>query len=196
MTRFEIANLLPGVYQRTLGRDGPLDALLAVMEDLHAPAEAALDRLDAAFDPRRTEDRFVPFLARWVDMDRLFNQPGGEQNTPAGARLLSGGLGRLRELTAAAAFLSQWRGTAVGLRRFLETATGERGFIIDEAVPGETGRPTPFHIRITAPAAAARQRALIQWIIDSEKPAYVTCELCFEEEDADPVDSDHHTEEG
>lgn len=173
--------MLPGVYQRTLKRGEPLDALLGVMESLHAPAEAALERLDAAFDPRRTEDRFVPFLAGWVDLDRLFESAEGGQNSPAGARLLSGGLGRLRELIAAAAFLSQWRGTAIGLRRFLETATGEHGFMIDETIPGESGRPIPFHMRITAPAAAERQRPLIQWIIESEKPAYVTCELQFQQ---------------
>ena len=38
----------------------------------------------------------------------------------------------LRELIAAAAQLSQWRGTAQGLQRFLETATGIEGFELDE----------------------------------------------------------------
>jgi len=43
------------------------------MEALQAPDEAVLERLDAIFDPRRTTDEFVPFLAYWADLTRLFD---------------------------------------------------------------------------------------------------------------------------
>jgi phage tail-like protein len=177
MKRNEIEHLLPGVFQRTSQPGNPLLALLAVMEALHTPSEAALDQLDAFFNPYRTPDRFVPYLTRWVDMDRLF----GDSARSADATLppFPSGTGRLRELIAAAAYLSKWRGTAKGLRLFLETATGLPGYEINGQVSGSDGRPRPFHVAIRAPAQAEPYRVLIERIIEMEKPAYVTYELQF-----------------
>lgn len=176
MRRAEIEPLLPAVFRRTLRPGSPLDALLAVMSGLHAPAEEVLAALDAAFDPRRAEDAMVPFLARWVDLERLLDDGSGRDTRGS----LPTGLGRLRELVAAAARLSQWRGTARGLILFLETATGVPGFAVDELVPGPGGLPRPFHIRVRVPAGAAPWRALIERIVAMEKPAYVTSELEIE----------------
>lgn len=159
----DIARLLPGVFQRTVQPGAPLAALLEVMEALHAPSEAVLSGLESHFDPRRAPERFVPFLARWVGMDLP----------------VTTGLGRLRELVAAAVEISRWRGTARGLRLFLTTATGRTDFEVDEAVPGPDGRPRPFHIRVRAPAQVAGHRLLLERIIEREKPAYVTYELHF-----------------
>jgi hypothetical protein len=88
--------------------------------------------------------------------------------------------GRLRELIAAAAHLSSWRGTAYGLVRFLEIATGAHGFRLEETVVGKNGSPVPFHVRAVAPESATEQRELIERIVKLEKPAYVTWELVFE----------------
>jgi phage tail-like protein len=165
MKRNDIEQLLPGIFQRTLHEGGPLAALLEVMEGLHAPSEEALVGLPALFDPRRTPERFVPFLARWVDL-----------GVP-----VTTGLGRQRELVAAAVELSRWRGTARGLRLFLRTATGSDAFVIEEQVPGPDGRPRPFHLRVRAPEALAPHRAMVEAIIEREKPAYVTYELHFEQ---------------
>src|SRR5262245_52805498 len=107
MKREEMERLLPRVFRRTLRPASPLPALLEVMETRHEPSEEALRRLDAALDPRRTPDAFVPLLARWLDLDQLFEQrpaAGG----PSAAAPVTTGLGRLRELVAAAAHLSQW----------------------------------------------------------------------------------------
>ncbi len=177
MKRNEIERLLPGVFQRTLQPGNPLLALLAVMEALHAPSEAALAQLDAFFDPYRAPDRFVPYLTGWVDMDRLFGDLARLSDTTAPP--FPSGIGRLRELIAAAANLSKWRGTAKGLRLFLETATGLQGYEIDEQVAGPEGQPRPFHVAIRAPAEAEAYRVLIERIIEMEKPAYVTYELKF-----------------
>jgi phage tail-like protein len=180
MKQDEIARLLPGVFQVTVRPGNPLFALLEVMETMHAPPAAVLDRLDAVFDPRRTMDRFVPFLAEWVDLDRLFERSSrGTASDSLTRSPISTGLGRLRELIAAAAYLSQWRGTAKGLCRFLEIATGTHGFTVDESVRGPDGHSRPFHVRIHAPEATARHRDLIERVIESEKPAYVTYELEF-----------------
>src|SRR4051812_5361415 len=131
MKSAEILRLLPGVFQRTAREGGPLMALLGVMEVLQAPTEATLEQLDALFDPRRAPDRFVPFLAHWVDLDLP----------------VTTGVGRLRERVAAGVGLSRWRGTARGLLLFLSTATGRKDFQLDERVPGPDGLPRPFHIR-------------------------------------------------
>lgn len=179
MKQGEIEQLLPGVFRRTLHPNTPLWALLEVMESLHQPSEEVLTKVDDIFSPYRTPDQFVAFLARWVDLDRFF--PGHYRDMAgAGESLpLSTGLGRLRELIAAAAFLSQWRGTARGLRLFLETATGIPGFELDEEPPDPEGMSQPFHLRVRAPQEAVEHRALVERIIEQEKPAYVTYELEF-----------------
>lgn len=177
MKKEQIKRLLPLVYQRAVQPGNPLFAILDVMEMMHAPSESALDRLEVNFDPYRAPDAFVPYLASWVDLEVLLDVPrtGSPSSTPS----LSTGLGRLRELTRAAVTLSQWRGTRKGLCLFLETATGKKGFEIDEQVAGPDGKIKPFHLRITAPSELAEHRILIQRIVELEKPAYVTYELVF-----------------
>ncbi|HKV88854.1 MAG TPA: phage tail protein [Candidatus Dormibacteraeota bacterium] len=175
MNRTEIGRLLPAVFQRTIGTTTPLDALLEVMEDLQAPSEEVLAGLDRYFDPRRAPDPFVPFLARWVDLERALLQPAPHYYRPGSAEApLQSGMGRLRELVASAAYLSMWRGTVTGILRFLEVATGLGGFAVDEHVPGR-----PFHVRFTGPKEAAPYAAMVNRIIDMEKPAYVTFELAL-----------------
>lgn len=169
MKQSEIERLLPLVLRRTLRPGSPLAALLAVMEALQAPAEEVLAGLDAYFSPYRAPDEFVPFLARWTDLAWLL--------ADAPEQPFAAGLGRLREVIAAAADLSRARGTAAGLVRFLETATGLSGFVIEEAVPGADGRPRAFHMRVRPPAGAEPYRALIVQIVEMEKPVYVTYEL-------------------
>ena len=185
MKRNEIEQLLPEIFRRTVQPGNPLFALLEAMEALHEPSEQVLEELDRFFDPYRTPDNFVPYLARWVDLHRFLAEvPQLERDGEGGAAAFvpfASGLGRLRELIATAAYLSKWRGTARGLLRFLETAVGHQGFEIDETPMGPDGRPRPFHILIRAPAATARYRVLIERIIEMEKPAFVTYDLEFRE---------------
>ena len=188
MKQSEIKYLLPGIFQRTLRQGSPLSAILEVMEGLHAPSEETLRRLETNFDPRRAPAAFVPFMARWVDLDRLFERPlEAAQARPSTPVTLPTGLGRLRELVATAAYISQWRGTSKGLLMFLETATGLDGFEIDERVPAPGGKSQPFHFRLRAPAEASSFRSLIERIVASEKPAYVTCEIEFAGKEAGPA---------
>jgi hypothetical protein len=72
----KIALLLPEVIRRAVVPGSPLAALLAVMESQHHRSQTVLDDLPSVFDPLRTEDRFVPMLARWVDLERL-DEGGG-----------------------------------------------------------------------------------------------------------------------
>jgi phage tail-like protein len=170
LKRTDIEQLLPGNYRRAITPDGPLSALLDVMEANHEPDEVILAGLDRYFDSRRTHDRFVDYLARWVDLGPLLDHLAeelGDQEFPSGT-------GRLRELVALAAWLSRWRGTARCLIAYLEVATGVRGFTIEENAGGR-----PFHLRFVAPPGAAEYRPLIEGIIDQEKPAYTTHEIVY-----------------
>jgi len=180
MKRSEIELLLPEIFQRTLPpvrtEANPLSSFLDVMEDLHMPDEAILASLDSYFDPYHAPDLFVAYLAGWVDLGDLWIE-NPQEFTPKTLPRFPSGVGHLRELVAAAVFLSRWRGTKKALILFLETATGATGFTIDERVLDDTGQPIPFHIRVTAPKAAAIFRVLIENIIRKEKPAYVTYEL-------------------
>ncbi len=175
MKRNEIERLLPTVIRRTIRQDNPSLAILEVMSALHEPSEALLGRLDGIFNPFRTPDAFVPFLARWLDLERIFDEPQAPASN--GRSPITTGIGCLRVLTATASYLSQWRGTKKGLDHFLEIATGTQGFIIEET---GSGTDIPFHLRVVAPAAVKPHQSLIERIIESEKPAYVTYELVFE----------------
>ena len=178
MKQERIKQLLPSVFQRTSTAGDPMNAVLATMETLHGPTERILDNIDAVFDPYRSPEKFVPYLAAWVDLEVLLDvQESGHQPS---REPLSTGVGRLRELTAAASVLSKWRGTQKGLLLFLETATGMQGFRIDENVRGRDGTLRPFHLRVCAPAVLVDRTVLISRIIELEKPAYVTYELSFE----------------
>lgn len=173
MKSSDIARLLPWVFQRTLSPGGPLDAMLASMEGLHAPADEALATLDRYFDPRRAPDGFVPFLARWLALDWILVRPAEHYFAPGGTdEPIQTGVGRLRELVAAATFLAQRRGTAAGIVRFLELATGVSGFTVNEHVPGR-----PFFVVFTVPKAAQPYETMVRAIIEAEKPAHLEYDL-------------------
>jgi phage tail-like protein len=177
-----IARLLPDIYQfalgdrenESLGRDRLMAALLAAMEELHAPVETKLAGLADYLDPVATPDPFLPYLSGWVDLDRLVETSDGRL-APAGIPAE-----RLRLLISAASDLSRWRGTRVGMIRLLEAATGIASLDIKEGVADADGRHRDFHIRVAAPPEAESQRALIDRLVRAEKPAYVTYELAFD----------------
>ena len=180
-----IARLLPGIFQSALHPvqagvvepDRQLAALLGVMETLQAPVEDVLGGLHHHLDPRQAPPRFVPYLAGWVDLDWLLLATPDQSS--ATETPLASGMGNLRELVAAAVEMARWRGTARGLLRFLDTATGIPGFDVVENVEGDPPKPKPFHLRILAPKAAEAYRPLIERIVAAEKPAYATYELVF-----------------
>ena len=170
MNRAAIESLLPFNFRRAIQPQSPLSALLDVMEALHAPSEEVLANLERFFDCRRTPDRFVPSLARWLDQGPLLDRVGDE----LGEGEFPSGTGRLREVVALAAWFSRWRGTRRGLIAYLEVGTGVRGFDVEEHAGGR-----PFHLRFTGPAGAEQYRTLAEAIIEQEKPAYTTYELAF-----------------
>jgi phage tail-like protein len=180
MERQAIARLLPENYRSALQEDGPLGALLAVMEMLHAPADAAIDGLDGYLSPHRAPDDFVLMQAGWLGLDRYLEWSGGRAG--AGKLRFRAGMPRLRLLVAEAAALEGRRGTRETLLRFLAVATGIDGFVVAENPPDAEGRPRPFHVRVTMPAAAWPMRDLVARIVEGERPAYATYDIAV----ADP----------
>lgn len=179
MDRTQIPRFLPENYRIAAARpDSPLSAMLAVMEGMHAPAEMVIDNLDAYVSPFQAPDPFVLLQASWLGIDRYFDWSGDRPG--AGAPRFRTGIGPLRLLVAEAAELGRERGTRDALIRFLETATGIRGFTVAEGAPD--GAPLPFHFTVRAPAAAAPLEDFILRIIEGERPAHATFDLSFEAE--------------
>src|SRR5262245_16200078 len=103
MKRNDIERLLPTVFRRTIGRDNPLVAILEVMSALHEPSESVLERIDSIYNPFRTPDGFVPFLACWLDLERIFDESLTlKPETGSGRLPISTGITALRALIATA----------------------------------------------------------------------------------------------
>lgn len=181
MRQSDIEGLFPAVYRASIGEEGPLRALVAVMETMHELPERELDNFEATLHPRRTRDAFVPMLARWVDLAWLWTEARDASAGASGRPVLLEHVGLLRELVASAAELSQWRGTARGLVAFLRRATGLDEIELVESPPSETGEQQPFHVQVVLPHRANRPRlhALVTRIIEMEKPAHLTYEIVF-----------------
>lgn len=162
----KIARLLPEIFQATVGTEGLLDGFLAAQERLHEPCEMAIGQFPKHLDPHTAAPPFVYMLAVWMDLDYLLDGP------PEAPRFVAG-VGRLRELIANASRNGSTRGTEQALLRFLETATGCRGFAV--ATEGEG----MFHFSVLAPTEARSFKNLVERIIEAEKPAFATCDLRF-----------------
>lgn len=176
MDRALIPRFLPENYRLAAGRaDSPLAAMLAVMEGLHAPAEAVIDHLDDFVSPNRAPDPFVLLLGSWLGLDRYFDWSGDRPGK--GTPRFRTGTARLRLLVAEAAELDRERGTHEALLRFLEIATGTTGFAIVEGAAD--GTPAPFHFTVRAPAAARPLADFVARIIEGERPAHATYEIVY-----------------
>jgi hypothetical protein len=182
--RDRIEQMLPTMYQLAARPGSPLDALLEVMADLHEPDERLLDQIETVFDPYRAPAAFVPWLTRWVGLEWLVADEADDID--AGdpdeivPREFGPGIGRLRDVVAIGHVLAQWRGTDYGLLLFLVTATGIRGFRVDEP------QDRPFHLVVVAPAEAEPHASLLRRIVDRTKPAATTAEIVYQPGVADP----------
>lgn len=161
-----ILRLLPEVVRESAGDDGVLDALVGAMDDLHAPSEEVLGDLDRWFRPLTAPVAAVPALASWTDLDWLLT---GEER--AGRAPFRPGVDALRALIDDVRELSAWRGTARGLTRFLQIATGVPGFQV-QAAPHR-----PFHFEVRVPQAAEPHLGLIERIVAEESPVCATHEI-------------------
>jgi phage tail-like protein len=157
---------LPEVFRVAIDSSPPLAALVAAADGMQSPVTAILDTLDRIVDPARTPEQLIAYLSSWVDLDWLTVPDAQIVSRPA----LAGGSAPLRDLILESADLAARRGTPAGLVRFLELATGVRGYRVED-VPGQ------FHVLVHLPAAAVPQEATVERIVQALKPAHVTAEV-------------------
>jgi phage tail-like protein len=175
---------LPGIYQEVdfIGR------FVKIFEQAFTPAVQTHDALWAYLDPRLTSQAMLPFLAHWVAW-----QP--DAAIP---------IARQRRLIHQAMEIYRWRGTKRGLLLYLHLATGLA--LDDESVPesarqitireyssrgallGQTqlgvdsmlGGGRAFYFSVHLRSRHPIDRALVQRIIDQEKPAFCHYDLSIE----------------
>ncbi|MBO1031406.1 hypothetical protein IPV09_08660 [Tessaracoccus sp. SD287] len=165
MARTSLRNCLPEVFASACLPGSPLAALVDAADGMQRPVFDVLDDLDAHVDPFRAPPAMVAYLAAWVDLGWLTLPAAG-----AGSRSsLPLGSAPLRDLISASADLAATRGTAAGLVRFLELATRQTGYTVQDA--------GLFHVRVLVPAGAADQRETVARIVAAIKPAHVTAEV-------------------
>lgn len=179
MERTRILRFLPENYQlASADHRGILWAILGVMDEMHAPVVRVLKSIDRYVDPYRAPDPFVLMQASWLGLDRYFIWSGG--SVGVGDASFPTGIDRLRLLIAEFPSLVRNRGTKEALTRFLEVATGVRGFGIDD--PPRTD--TSFHFVVRAPAEARPLVRFIEQIVGQERPAHATYEVRFQDHES------------
>lgn len=156
---------LPGIYQENnfLGR------FLLIFESILSPVNRTVENIHHYFDPGVTPPEAVDWLGSWLGL--ALDERWPEE--------------RRRDLIAAAVSLYQWRGTKHGLSEFLRLYTGIEPEIIEPTlrdVANNRTRAYRFTVRIRVPRDARVSRALIESIIDAEKPAFSACTLEIIEE--------------
>jgi phage tail-like protein len=138
---------LPVIYEESdfLGR------FLLLFETVWEPLEQRQDHIQMYVDPASAPAGFLPWLASWLDADLSPHWPEA----------------RRRQLLGEAMELHRWRGTRYGLARMLELHTG-----LTPEISDEPGQPFVFHVRLAVPAGAALERAVVEELIQTHKPAH------------------------
>ncbi|GAB4445386.1 MAG: hypothetical protein OHK0015_47600 [Chloroflexi bacterium OHK40] len=152
--------LLPPIYHDDLF----LRKFLLIFKATLDPLDRMIAQIHHYFDPRVAPEHMLPWLAAWVDLVL-------DERWPEARR---------RELIGAASTLYRWRGTRRGLSDYLRIYTGTAPRIVE---PGQERRgeaalpPHTFRVIIEAPDIAALDRALVERIIELEKPAHTSYQL-------------------
>ena len=142
---------LPPIY----GEDPFMGRFLLIFEDLLGPAPQTIHHFDQFLDPMTTPESFLPWLNNWM-------AGIAEEHWPPEVR---------RRLLKDASWLYQTRGTAAGLRRFLELCT-DGDVDIAENVDGPHTFRVVLHTR-DRPA----DRRLVERIIQINCPAHTAFTL-------------------
>lgn len=146
---------LPALYST----DDFLGRFLLIFESILSPIERTVDNLHYYFDAQMTPPEVLPWLASWLGLVL-------DERWPEARR---------RELIRAAVDLYEWRGTRRGLLEFLRLYTGFTPEIIETGVGRKTvteDEAFRFVVRLRVPNPASLDRAVIESIIDAEKPAH------------------------
>lgn len=151
---------LPGIYQD----DDFLGRFLLIFESILAPIDRMVGSIHHYLDPDLTPPETLRWLASWLGIVLDSRWP----------------LERQRDLVRGATDLYRWRGTRRGLSTVLRLATGATPEITEPTLAEVATDPSKafrFQVTLKLPAGQPIQRALIESIIDLEKPAWAACDL-------------------
>jgi phage tail-like protein len=155
--------LLPPIYHD----DRFLRRYLLIFKSILSPLDRQIAQLNHYFDPRVAPEQLLPWLAAWVDLALDERWPDG----------------RRRELIGAASVLYRWRGTRRGLRDYLRIYLGPSPtiHIVEQGQEREHRQPAlpahTFQVIIEAESLAEIDRAMVERIIEFEKPAHTNYRL-------------------
>jgi len=146
---------LPAIYSA----DDFMGRFLLIFESILSPIDRTVGNLHYYFDPQITPAELLPWLASWLGLAL-------DERWPEEQR---------RALILAAVDLYQWRGTRHGLSEFVRLYTGLTPEIVEHGV-GRRGVTEAaafrFTVRIKVPDPALVDRAVVEAIIEAEKPAH------------------------
>src|SRR5262249_17138831 len=146
---------LPAIYSA----DDFLGRFLLIFETILSPIDHTVGNLHYYFDAQMTPPELLPWLASWLGLAL-------DERWPEEQR---------RALILAAVELYQWRGTRRGLSEFLRLYTGIPPEITEPGV-GRRGVTAAdafkFTVRLRVPDPAQVDRAMVEAIIETEKPAH------------------------
>jgi phage tail-like protein len=134
-----------------------LGRFLLIFESILNPIDRTITNLPYYFDPRTAPADWLPWLASWLGLVL-------DETWPADRR---------RALILAAVDLYAWRGTRRGLAEFLQLYTGVEPEIVEKpATRSDPGAAFRFTVRLALPKGRTVDRALVERIIEAEKPAH------------------------
>jgi phage tail-like protein len=146
---------LPAIYSA----DDFMGRFLMIFESILSPIDRTVGNLHYYFDAQMTPPELLPWLASWLGLVL-------DERWPEVQR---------RALILAAVELYQWRGTRRGLSEFLRLYTGLTPEIIEHGV-GRRGATEAdvfrFTVRLRVADPAVVDRAVVEAVIEAEKPAH------------------------
>jgi len=150
----KLINYLPGIYHTDFTR-----RFLGIFESILAPIEWTIGNFDLFLSPKTAPAEFLTWLSGWY---ALSLDPGWTDD-------------QKRRLLEEAPFIFSWLGTRASLVKILEIYTDSTPEIDDTS----TSLP-PYTFKVILPkAASSKNRAMIEHIIESNKPAYCNYQLEF-----------------
>lgn len=143
----KLIHYLPGIYQTDF-----LERFLGLFESILLPIEWTIDHFDLYLDVDTSPAGFLSWLAGWFGV--FFDSTWSEHQQ--------------RQFLREAAEIYARRGTAWSLTRLLEIYTGMKPEIHDQ---GNEIRPFHFEV-VFKKGIGSAQRALVEQLIDTNKPAH------------------------
>ena len=156
----KLIDYLPAVFQKASREKGEtppfIEKFLQIFDEQFNQLDAKVDRIPHLFNPWKTDNEFLPWLASWMDLS--LSEEWGERTR--------------RSLLHHIFSIYQIRGTLEGLIAILDIYLGKTV----QAIENDSTRPHTFIVTVNfpefAPAKMAQRTRAIRNVIDREKPAH------------------------